>query len=142
VNLSIEYVHKDQWGKFVKKAHDSVFLQARDPDVDRSNFAVLGMCDGKPCGWSSFIELDANTIYIQYGGIFAHKRKTTATLPIYRKMHEWIDEQKKWTRVLMCVANDNIPMLKIALACGMKIIGTKAVGETVLVEFMREVSFE
>ena len=138
MNITAEYIHGDQWKKFAKRAHDEVFLQTKDPQKDRSDFAVLGLCNGAPCGWSSFIELDADTLYIQYGGLFAHKRKTPYALSIYKKMHEWIDDQKKWARVLMCVANDNVPMLKVALSCGMKIVGTRTVGSEVMVEFMRE----
>lgn len=72
-------------------------------------------------GYFTCLEMDAETLYIQYGGAMPHFMKTRHVMFGYSKMINWVVERYKycWTRI----EAENEPMLKMAYKMGFKING-------------------
>lgn len=77
--------------------------------------------DSEPLGFTFIKEVNKNEVFLTYGGMVPDARGF-ATLKNYRLMLGDLCENYKFITTQVC--NENLPMLKIHLAHGFKIVGT------------------
>lgn len=88
------------------------FNQERPDDMDRINYALVVFNEQAPCCYSTLIEIDKNSVYMQHGGAFPNVAKSVYTVKGYHMMVNILKSQYSFisTRVL----NKNYPMIKLA----------------------------
>ena len=125
------------WEQISENTHKYCFKEIRPADMDRISFALVAYFKDKPAGYVTCRELDAETLYWQYGGAFPTIEKSINTLKVYQAL---MDESFKqgFLRITTYIQNDNYPMLKLALHCGYKIIGVRNFKNEIFVELLKE----
>lgn len=111
-----------EWDEIAIQAHTTVFGEERDNSLNRHTYVVGVFVDRVLGGYFTCIEMDSETIYIQYGGVFPNFEKTLHVLPGYKAMLTVLKERylRAWTRI----ENTNLSMLKMALHFGFLVVGT------------------
>lgn len=121
-----------------KDAHELVFGETRSLDLDKCTHAYLCI-DSKDeiAGYVTTIDMDSETLYWQHGGAMPEKRGTVLTISGMSKVLNACKEFG-YKRVWFRVKNDNLPMLKLGLALGFKVIGTRFFENEIFVEMQNE----
>lgn len=107
----------------MKPAYINVFGCHRDPEIEKIDFALI--CLNEKQDYLGFItckEMDAESVYWQFGGAFEETKNTIRVLPAYRMFIEWCSG--KYKRITTRIENTNLAMIKLALKCGFLINGT------------------
>ena len=122
----------EQWYQLSENAHKVVFGVNREAELERIDFALLILVDDELGGYFTCKEFDAETLYIQYGGVFPNFKGTIHTLPGYRAMIEWVKKcyPRSWTKI----ENTNAAMLKMALQVGFRPTGVASFKGKLFVE--------
>jgi len=96
----------------------------------------IGYQDGAYVGFLSAYAHSLNTVYIQYAGLIESARNRN-TLSITRKV---LDElHKDFDGIMAVIDNTNSTALRMALACGFKVIGVRmSTDAKVFVELLKE----
>lgn len=129
-------IEKDDWKTYSESAFTAVFGKLKSSDTERIDYAFLVIEEDKPLVYVTVIELDSETAYWQFGGIFPWGQGKKWGLELLRTL---LFEQAKYTkRVGFRVENTNYPMLKLALNERFQIIGSRFYNGSVLVEFIKE----
>jgi len=122
VNLNLEKISKQDWSIMSQAAHAYSFGLERSNDMDRVSYAlVTRKSDDELCCYSTIIEIDKDSAYMQHGGNFEAAKGTTMTLRGYLLMVNYLRETYK--NVSTRVYNKNISMLKLSMAVGFVIVG-------------------
>lgn len=121
--MIIQRIEKDAWKELSEKAHLISFQKVKDPDDERIDFALLCVQDQKPLGYLTAKEMDSETIYWQFGGVFPSAKMTQLSFRGYYMFSKWCEERYK--RVITYIENTNIVMLKYALQVGFVVSGMK-----------------
>jgi hypothetical protein len=90
-----------------------------------------------PMAYVTCQELDAETLYWQYGGSFPGTRDTVLSAKCFDLFMSWAKDIG-YRRVGFRVENTNYPMLKLAMRGGFKIVGLRAFHNYVLLEHLKE----
>jgi RimJ/RimL family protein N-acetyltransferase len=130
----IEKLSPREWAQLSEDAHKVVFGKMRPAEIDRIDYALLVKCDGEMCGYMTVRELDNESAYWQFGGAFPGTRDSAKSVYAYREFVKFAEIQYK--RVTTLVENSNIAYLKLAMASGFRIIGTRFFKGTLLVELL------
>jgi hypothetical protein len=121
-----------EWLEVSETVHFAVFNEYRPKDLARIDFAYSVWDNLTPIGYVTCREMDAESIYIGYGGILPDSRDKRLG---YESMLLVIEELKtKYKRSSMLVKNDNINMLKLALNLGFKIVGLRNANGEIFLE--------
>lgn len=88
------------------------------------DYALLVVRDKTPQCYSTIIELDKYSAYMQHGGTFPSAEGKATTGRGYFKMVNYLREHYK--RASTKIRNVNTPMIKLALAAGFVINGLDA----------------
>jgi RimJ/RimL family protein N-acetyltransferase len=132
--LEIIYYPAESWRNYAEAAHLAVFSEARPSALNRIDFALVVGRDATPLGYVTCRELDAESLYWQFGGAFPPASKSPVVLPCYRLFVEWCTG--KYKRVTTLVASSNVTYLKLAMKIGFRIIGCRTVSGEVYVELL------
>jgi hypothetical protein len=132
--LTVIKVEKEQWREhFSAHAHRATFGKLRDPLQERIDYALLCVDGEVPVGYVTVRELDHETVYWPYGGVFPDWHATPKVLRIARKLFR--SQGTLAPRLRFLVEHENVPMLKIALQLGARIVGVRASSPEFYVEF-------
>lgn len=131
-------LEKLAWRELSESAHLIVFNEIKSSALDRVDFALLIEDEqNKPMAFVTCQELDAFSLYWQYGGAFPDTKDTIYSIRSFELFLTWARE-KGYQRVGFRVENNNYPMLKLAMKCGFKIVGLRAYAGYVLLEHLKE----
>jgi hypothetical protein len=125
VNLSLEKLPPEKWAELSKSAHLATFGTDRDPAQDRINYALLVHNQEAPCSYSTIIELDSKSAYMQHGGAFPNVAKSVWTVKSYVLMTNYLKE--RYETVSTKIFHKNTAMLKLAMAAGLSVSGLEVV---------------
>lgn len=136
-NHQVRKLQPWEWARLSEDAHLINFGENRPASLDRIDFALITIKEGKPAAWCTVRELDSESIYWQYGGALPNIEKSVAAFSHYKRFAEW-SFANGYKRVTTYVENTNIRMLKMAFQVGFRIIGTRHFKGHVLVELLNE----
>lgn len=126
----------EEWAAHSENAHLATFAENKPANWDRISYALLIVHNEIAQGYVTVRELDPDTVYWQFGGRFIPVRGSAMSLKLYRRL---LEEQGKLSRYMTTfIENTNFPMLRLALAEGLKIIGIRNALGTVLLELVKE----
>lgn len=133
---SVTKIPSNDWKELSKNAHLIAFGEIRE-DLDRISYALTCSWDGALGGYMTVKEMDAETAYIQHGGVFTDFAKSIYVLGGYAKMLKILkhDYKNVWTRV----CNRNVAMLKLALSQGFIVTGCSSFKDKLYLEMTLEV---
>lgn len=133
----VQVLTAEEWKQFSNKSHIVVFGYDRPSELDRVDLARIVIHKGEVGGFITCKEMDAETCYIQHGGVYPNFEKSLHVLRGYMALLNDIKSMYKivWTRV----ENTNIPMLKMALSQGFIINGCSKVKNKLYLELILEV---
>lgn len=120
--MPIEIVHYDEWKNRMNDIYLDVFQAERPVNMERCNFAIISKKENTPVGFVTCIEMDSETIYWQFGGALKIVKRTINVMKYYKEMISWC--KSRYKRITTRIENDNIQMIKLAISCGFKILGT------------------
>jgi hypothetical protein len=129
---------KEKWATLAENAHLVVFNEARKPESERIDFALLVESEhGIPMQYVTVKELDQESLYFQYGGSFPGTKHTMQSFRCMEKILEWV-KFMGYRRVNFLVENTNDAMMKLAMRCQFLITGIKNFKGHILLEHTRE----
>jgi RimJ/RimL family protein N-acetyltransferase len=131
-HVALDVLTAAEWPTVRDAAYLSVFGQTRPDGFDRIDFALLALADGCPVGFATVRETDARSVYWQYGGAAEVIRGTSLVQRCYRLFLSWAFE--RYDNITTLVNADNVPYLRLAMANGFRIIGTRCWDGPVYVE--------
>lgn len=131
--IEIKRIDKDTWRKhFSEYAHRICFDEVKDSSKERIDFALMGFKDGEPAGYATCLELDSETIYMQFGGAFPNIKNSIYSMKIYQM---FINQLKsKYNFIGTLIENKNFAMLKFAQKAGLLITGVRYFNNNILLE--------
>lgn len=129
-------IEKDDWYDKYAGAHQKIFAYGLD-EAHLFDF-VLGMFDDSDdlCGYISVCELDSESAFVFYGGMFMHARgigKATEGFGVCI-----IELMKKYKRVGLLTENKNKIMINLGHKLGFDIVGLRQVRGVPCVEMLLE----
>ena len=137
MSLEVKKLTSGKWAEICSDAHLVGFNHARDPKLDRIDYALLVVDELQNiCGWLTAREFDSETVYWQYGAGTPESRNGPKVVETYSVLVE--DAFKKYKRICTLVENENVKYLKLAMHFGFRIIGTRLFESKVYVELMNE----
>jgi RimJ/RimL family protein N-acetyltransferase len=134
----IKQITKDEWKLFSENAHCAIFEKHKNSNLEKCDFAILFYENEKslPLGFITCKELDSETLYYQYGGLFKDFRGKGFSTDLFKEISRWCHEKYKY--VGFRVENTNLPMLKLAMNAGYKIVGIRNFHNYILLEHLLE----
>lgn len=137
--FDVKLIGRDDWKTFfAEEAHKLVFSEKRSADLDRIDFAILLVKEDSPVAFATCREHDSETVYMQYGGALPLNKKTYGVSQGYGQMIEFLSHNKTYKRVTTRIGNENVAMLRLAMAVGFRIVGVTTFKGDVLLELLLE----
>lgn len=121
MTFTLDVLPKEDWAVLSKSAHEYSFNEAREPDMDRIDYAIVVKADQELACYATIIELDKESAYMQHGGSFPAVEKNVGTVRGYVMMINYLKEHYK--NVSTKIWNKNKAMLKLSMAAGFEVIG-------------------
>jgi len=120
--VNLRKLSLEEWNEMSKDAHLLCFSEERNPEMNRCNFALL-ITDEKdvPVAYSTIVELDSLSAYMQHGGAFPEFQGTTKVARAYHLMLAYLKEH--YLKITTRIKNTNIAMLKLALSADLLVSG-------------------
>lgn len=129
--LSVIKCSPEKWASYSKDAHKAVFGETREPSLDRISYAILVHNEDRPIGFTTCREIDAESLYWQYGGCF----KGNVGVASVRAFEALFNESKeKYKRITTLVKNDNVNYLHMLMKFGFRAIGIRYFKNEVFLE--------
>jgi hypothetical protein len=122
VIYSVQRFTAEEWAPYAEDAHKALFGVTRPNTLNSHHFILAVYGDGVLGGYITCLEIDSETAYIQYGGVFPNFERSIHVVPGYGKMIAWLREN--YSRANTKVENVNLPMLKMAMQVGFLVTGT------------------
>lgn len=134
VIVEISRLDPEQWSSFSEDAHRACFSELRPAYTDRIDYAILAHDPHSRgiLGYTTVRELDHESVYWQFGGVFDNIAKGPIVYKVYLTLIEYM--RKKYKRISTLVENSNVSYLKLAMKAGFRIIGVRMFKGVVLVE--------
>ncbi len=137
MDLRVEKWTKEKWEVISADAHIVCFGLTRPSHLDRVDYANMLLDENDHlAGYATVLEMDSETAYLQYGGIFPNYKDTIYPLKGFMKMLGRMSEQYK--RVTCKVENTNKVFLKFCLKADFVPVGVTNFKGKILVDFCRE----
>lgn len=131
--MIVKRVEKDNWNTLSEDAHGVVFGEKMPRDLPRYDYAlVCENAERRLVSYATVRELDAESVYWQYGGVFPAFRKTPKSFEAFSMQVDWCLERYK--RLSFLVENDNKAMLRMAAKKDFMITGVRTFKNLVLLE--------
>lgn len=137
--MRIEKLSPEQWKTFSENAHAIAFGKNKPQEQERITYALLCLDPERhklPLGYLTAIEMDKDTVYWQFGGVFPNVKGTVRSFIGYTKFCEWAS--RRYKRVITYVENTNTDMLRLALKAGFFVMGVKYSQGSILVQLTLE----
>lgn len=117
-----------------ESAHQGVFGERWDKDIERVDFAMLMVLkpSDKVVSYATAQEVDADTVYLQYGGAFDAYRNQPVVFYSFVAMLEFLSSNYK--KIVTLVENTNQTMLRFYMKAGFLITGIRYWGDHVFLE--------
>lgn len=133
-------IGREDWKTFfAEEAHALVFAEKRSPELDRIDFALLLVDkEDSPVAFVTCREQDEESLYMQYGGAMPLNKKTYGVSRGYEQMIEFVQRNPKYKRLATRIGNENIPMLRLAMGVGFRVVGVTTHKGDVLLELILE----
>lgn len=136
--MRVEQLQKYEWQTLSERAHLVVFNKTKAASTERIDFAlVVEGEDGQMLQYVTCRELDASSLYWQYGGSFPGTKDTILSWRAFQALLRWVKEYG-FKRISFYVENTNTPMLKLAMKGGFHITGVRNFQGAVLLEHLKE----
>ncbi len=130
----IDVIGPDDWASLSENAHLVVFGEHKPASFDRIDYALIcADAENIPQCYLTARELDHETVYWQFGGAFPPATKSILAWTIYNAFIEF-ERSAGRKRIQTYVENTNTAYLKFAMKAGFRIIGTRTVKGTVLLD--------
>lgn len=130
--MEVKRVSQQEWMKISSEAHELCFNERRDPSFERIDFALVVAMGSTPVAYMTCKELDAESIYMQYGGAFPSGRDTALSFRAYSSMIDYLSQN--YVRGGTLIENTNTAMLKFAMKKGLLITGVRNFKGSILLE--------
>lgn len=130
-----EKIPNEKWD--ATAAHVVTFGENRPSSLNTFHF-ILGAIDeeNQVAGYSTCIEMDSETLYLQHGGILPNYAKSVHVLNAYGKCILWCREH--YSRVTTKIENKNMRMLKLAMHMGFLVVGTSTFKDKIFLDLLLE----
>lgn len=136
-SISLKRLSREQWAWLAEHAHLVSFGEHKPREWDRIDFAVLLVDETDTAqAWATCRELDAHTLYLQFGGALPEARGTPKSWECFRILLAWA--RQSYQRVTFLVENSNLPMLKMGMKAGFRIVGVRNYKGSILLEHLLE----
>lgn len=122
----------EEWSSMSEDAHLTTFGVNRPKELDRHHFVMLVTHEKNLGGYFTCLEMDKETLYIQFGGVFPTYQKTVNASVGYALFIEWA--AKNYAAVWTRIENTNIPMIRLAMKVGFLITGVSVNKEKTFLE--------
>jgi len=132
MQLEVRRFDGKEWANYAADAHVICFNKTRPSSLNRTDFALMFVKDGEPQGYMSCHEMDAETVYMQFGGAFPSSSGTAIVFTGYTAMVRELG--KTYKRATTAIENTNQAMLRLAMKAGLLIVGTRNFKGKILVE--------
>lgn len=120
--MILHQVLPQQFAQLAPAVHAAVFKERpRQTYENRYNYALVVALDDQMIAYSTIIEMDDETAYMQHGGALPESKGTIKAKRAYTLMIEWL--KSKYKRISTRIQNTNVPMIKFALSEGLIIDG-------------------
>lgn len=136
MTVDIDKIDKKDWGRFSEEAHKIAFKEIKPKEWDRIDYALLGRHFDTPMGYVTCREVDAHTVYWQFGGAFPGTKSTSLSFLTYQGFVNWT--KNRYERIVTYIENDNLVMLKMAMKVGFRITGVRVYKDSILLEHTLE----
>lgn len=136
MNLEVRQLSQEEWRPFSENAHLVVFNSTKPQEMERIDYALLCVSGVDVLGYVTCRELDYESVYWQYGGMFPGTRQTVRAFSVYNKFIEWA--RSRYKRIMFYVENKNNAMLKFAMKIGFCVIGVRNIRGEVYLEHILE----
>lgn len=138
--MRIVRLTKEQWKELSEQAHLVVFSEIKRADSERLDFALLLEAnDSTPMAYATCVELDSESLFIQYGGAFPGTKNSPYTYKGFQAGLRWCKEAG-YARLGFYVENKNLPMLKMAIKAGAVITGVRNFKGKIFLEHVVELA--
>lgn len=134
--IFVEYFTREDWMQYSENAHKIAFKEKKDPSLDRIDFALMAVDGKNPMGYITCRELDADTLYWQFGGTFPGTKGTLASWQVLKTFIEFC--RSRYKRITVAIENTNLVMLRMAMKAGFIINGLRYYAGSLLVEHVLE----
>lgn len=138
--LIARQISPEDWALVAEQAHLLAFQERRPAEMNKISFCVTveeKEKPGVPLVFATMRELDSESIYWQYGGVFSPAQKSIKTYACYHKVSQFTKELG-FKRVTTYVENTNKAMLKLAIDLGFIPIGIRNFKQQILLELLLE----
>lgn len=136
--ITVQQLSKEEWSEMAEDAHLICFNEKRSSLLDRIDYALVNVAPGNHIlNYCTVRELDANSVYWQYGGAFPNSKGSVHSARSYARNIEWTFN-KGYKRITTYTKNTNKEMMRIQLKCGFIPVGMRTVQGEVFVEFLLE----
>lgn len=123
--MNLHVLSLEQWKVMSANAHALCFTDSQDPESLTCSYVLLVTdVDDTPIAYTTVLEINKSTAYMQHGGGMPHIRGTTSIMIAYQKVLEFL--RNKYVRLSTRILNKNIRMLKLAMSQGLLITGMDA----------------
>lgn len=137
LKADVRYFSPQDWNKyFAREAHIICFKEIREPEMNRIDYALVTFDKDIPSTFCTCRELDAESVYWQYGGVFPNIEKSVSVWKNYVGVRDYSLERYK--KVFTRIQNTNLPMLKLAMQAGFIIIGVMNFKAEIFLELLLE----
>lgn len=128
---------KEQWDELAYVMHSEVFGNEIPEQAVSYDFVLLvSNLDGQKVAYSMIKELDGETAYMTFGGVFpAFKAKGIGYLSFHEMVKTLLGRYK---RVGLATSTKNTPMIKLGLNEEFEIIGMRLVNGVKHIELLLE----
>lgn len=138
MKFSVTQVSSKAWIESMSEdAFKIAFGFDRPSSLERFDFALIAVDSANE--FSGFItckEMDAETLYWQFGGSMPNYKKSISVFNGYMCFVNWARERYK--QVTTRIENGNTSMIKLALGVGFKIVGTYTFKDKIYLELVNE----
>ena len=121
-----------EWAPISEAAHSAGFGKYKDPAKERIDFVLVAEHDEKPAAYVTCKELDADSLYFQFGASVGEFRHSPTSWDAFCGFMNYA--QENYQRLSMLIENDNIAMLKFAWKAGLKCTGVRYFKKNILLE--------
>lgn len=136
--IRVEQVGKPEWDKLAANAHLISFEEKRPPEFNRFHYALVCCDDNQIYTYATIIEMDQDSAYMQHGGAMPSSKGTVLVKRCYSMVIAWL--KLRYKRISTRISNQNLPMLKLAMSEGLRVIGCDLYPDGIFLHLNLEVS--
>lgn len=134
--MRVEKLSPADWKLLSADAHKAAFETVKPVELERIDYALVCVEGTELKGYLTAKEMDAETVYWQFGGAFPGTKGTHYTIRGYLAFVRWTKEHYK--RIQTRIENTNAAMLHFAMKAGFVIVGSRHVQGVTLLELELE----